>query len=211
MVEERQADRSDEVRHRARGEARFGARGVDHPALDAQGELLAQEDVIADGRVDAAVHEFVRRRVTEIETGVPTEHVERHAVAGGDVEDEAGRADEGLGRRAHPDGIVRLQHDVRLESHDFTEEVPEARPPADLVREVERLVVLGPGAEGAELVGVCALPGERRCTQRQRRSQRDESSHRQAPLPHGSWCSSTRRFCARPAAVVLVATGFDGP
>src|SRR5439155_374539 len=41
VVEERQADRSDEVRHRARGEARLGTRGVDHPGLDAQGELLA--------------------------------------------------------------------------------------------------------------------------------------------------------------------------
>src|SRR2546430_2233225 len=83
--------------------------------------------------------------------------------------------------------------------------------PAPPVRRVEGLVVLGPGAEGAELVRVGALRGRRCDAQRERGPQRDEAMHRQAPLPHGSWCSSRRRFCARPAALVLVATGLEGP
>src|SRR5205807_6789295 len=44
-------------------------------------------------------------------------------------------------------------------------------------------------------------PATRTVSYRLLRAQRDQ----------GNWCSSTRRFCARPAAVVLVAIGFAAP
>src|SRR5207249_9730066 len=97
--------------------------------------------------------EAVWRGVAEIETRIAAEHVERHAIAGGDVEDEAGRADQGFGRGAGPDRVIRLQHDVGLEPDDLAEEVAEPGAPTHPVRQVEGLVVLGPGPGGAELGG----------------------------------------------------------
>ena len=40
---------------------------------------------------------------------------------------------------------------------------------------------------------------------------RRERARHHRDASHGSWCSSTRRFCARPAPVVFGAIGFAGP
>src|SRR3989442_13182094 len=59
------------------------------------------------------------------------------------------------------------------------------------------------GIRDADVTGVqtCALPISQNRLMPAPRGERDQ----------GNWCSSTRRFCARPAAVVLAAIGLAAP
>src|SRR5213080_1969557 len=100
--------------------------------------------------------------------------------------------------------VLGLEQHVSLDADEVVQEIAQSHTTTRLPPEAERRVVARVGAEraGLELSGALRREGAR--AERERaRQQRDPS--------HGSWCSSTRRFCARPAAVVLGAIGLAGP
>src|SRR2546422_2229986 len=167
--------------------------------------------------MDAVVGEAVGRAGAEVEQRVAAEHVDHESVRMHGIDHERRAADQRLerGRDAagRRDGVLWLEKDIGLHADDAAEQVshPDAAP--DLVGEPERGIVARVGAERAyfDLSGV--LRGKTSRGERQHGGQQPEPSHvsSRAERAQGNWCSSTRRFCARPAAVVLAAIGLAAP
>ena len=111
-------------------------------------------------------------------------------------------------RRA--DILRRLKQSFHLEADHRRHSVGEPHAATELVRQTERVVVFRERAEQADFIPAIVLCRERVCRQRQQHKYRGELSH-DWPPPQLVCRSSTRRFNARPAGVVLGATGCVGP
>src|SRR5947207_2921913 len=136
--EDRQAERAHHMtRPVGAGEAATG--GVDAADFDAQRRAITQKQPFADRAVHRVVGEAVRRRLLEIEAGVPTEEVEQVACVS-EIEAET-RAAERQRRRCGPRaGAKVLVTDVELGADDFGEEVAQACAAAHAALEAEHLV-----------------------------------------------------------------------
>src|SRR2546430_14067786 len=168
----------------------------------------------------------VGRVVRELE-GCPRAEVEQRVAAQGvhhqpvgvhHVEHQGGAADERLERRGRAPAhhaVLRLEHDVAFDADHVGDQVAEPYAAAGLVAEGEGGVGARVGAERADLELTAALGRDTAgaTPQHERSEQQRHPSHdgSSSVWPHGSWCSSTRRFWARPAAVVFVAIGELAP
>src|SRR5438874_383544 len=111
------------------------------------------------------------------------------------------------------DGVLGLKQDVAFHADDVAQQVSQPDAAPDLVGEPERGVVTRIGAERADFDLPGVLRCEASCGEHQPRRQHPEPSHvgSRAQRAQGNWCSSTRRFWARPATVVFGAIGFAAP
>src|SRR5256885_534390 len=137
--EYRQPERPDDMTGPV-GAGEAGARRVDPPHLHAQRGALAQEQAVAQAAVDRVVGEVVRRGPLEVEAGITAQDVEEVAGASEIQHQTRGADGEGGGRAA------RARHEtligaVELRAHHVIEEVREAAAAADLVLEIEQVVV----------------------------------------------------------------------
>ena len=207
-MQHREAGGAEIVGHRLEAEVRLGARGDDRPALDAQGDAIGEKQTDAGAGVHGIVGEMVRRARSEVEQCIAAERIDGEPGGVQRVDHERRTGDQGLqrvggpARRGHR--VLGLEQHVRFDADEVVQQIAQPETAARLLPEAERRIVARIGGEraGFELPG--ALPCEGARAERERaRQQRDPS--------HGSWCSSTRRFCVRPAAVVLGAIGFAGP
>src|SRR2546425_805967 len=156
------------------GESRVGRVKAAH--LEAQGGSVAEKDPVADRAMDGVVGEAIGRRLLEVEPGVAAEDVEQ--IAGGpEIQHQAGAAVGQRGRGAAGLRIGALVARVELCADDVTEEIAQPAATADLVVQVEDLVVAGERSEGAELELVRALRTEAGDSARERCSQDGECSH----------------------------------
>src|SRR3989441_11609302 len=139
--EDGQTERADDVtRPVTTREARVGRVEATH--FEAEGGRVAEKDPIADRAVNGIVREAIRRRLFEVEPGVPAEDIEE--VAGGSkVQHQAGAAVSQCGRGAAGLRIGALVARVELRADDVAEEVPEPTAAADLGVQVEDLVEIG--------------------------------------------------------------------
>src|SRR6059036_3789913 len=167
--EDGQTERADDVtRPVTTREARVGRVEATH--FEAEGGSVAEKDPIADRAVNGIVGEAVRRRLFEVEPGVPAEDIEE--VAGGSkVQHQAGAAVSQCRRGAAGLWIGALVARVELRADDVSEEIAQPAAAADLVVQVEDLVVARERSEGPELELVRALrteagdPARERCSQ----------------------------------------------
>ena len=156
--------------------------GVDAADFDPQRRAITQKQPFADRAVHRVVGEAVRRRLLEIEAGVPTEEVEQVACVS-EIEAQA-RAAERQRRRCGPRaGAQVLVTDVELGADDFGEEVAQSCAAADAALEAEHLVVVRERAESAELELMSALRAGGADGGRERQSQDRERAHETVPSP----------------------------
>ncbi len=156
------------------GESRVGCIEATH--LDTEGGTVAEKDAVADRAVNRIVGEAVGCRVLEVEARVAAEDIEK--VAGGsEVQDQTGAAVGKCGRGAARLRIGALIAPVELRADDVIEEVAQPTAPADLVVQVEDLVVARERSERAELELVRALRTEAGDPARDRYSKHRECSH----------------------------------
>src|SRR3989449_4251171 len=137
--EDGQTERADDVtRPVTTCEARVGRVEATH--FEAEGGSVAEKDPIADRAVNGIVGEAVRRRLFEVEPGVPAEDIEE--VAGGSkVQHQTSAPVSQCGRGAAGLRIGALVARVELCADDVAEEVPQPTAAADLGVQVEDLVV----------------------------------------------------------------------
>src|SRR5205809_3817071 len=158
----------------AAGESRVGRVEATH--LEAQGGSVAEKDPVADRAMHGAVGEAIGRRILEVEAGVAAEDVEQ--IAGGpEIQHQAGAAVGQGGGGAAGLWIGALVARVELGADAVTEEIAQPAAAADLVVQVEDLVVAGERSEGAQLELVRALRTEAGDPARERCSQDGECSH----------------------------------
>src|SRR6266853_1304035 len=173
--EDGQAERADDVaRPVPTGESGVGRVETTH--LEAERGLIAEEDSVADRAVDGVVGEAVRCRVFEVEPGIAAEDIEE-VTGGSEIQHQTGAAVGQGGRSNAGPRVGALIARVDLRAHDVTEEIAQPAAPADLVVQVEHLVVTREGSERAELELVRALRTDAGDPARDRYSEGRECSH----------------------------------
>src|SRR6266571_5193806 len=183
--QERQAERADDVASPvSAGEP--GAGRIQGAHFKAQRDPVPQEHAVADRAVRGVVGEPVRRRLLEVEPRVAAEEIE-DIVGAPEIQDET-RATEGeRGRRAACLRARALVPAVELRAEEVAEEITEAGAAAELVVEVEGLVVARERSERPELKRVGALlSAEAGDPARECQSHGDERPHGATP-PSRAW------------------------
>src|SRR6266581_592033 len=182
---ERQAERADDVASPiSAGEP--GAGRVQGTNLKAQRDPVPQKHAVADRAVRGVVGEPVRRRLLEVEPRVAAEQIE-DVVGAPEIQDETRAAEGERGRRAACLGARALVPAVELRAEDVAEEIAEAGAAAELVVEVEGLVVARERSERPELKRVGALlSAEAGDPARECQSHGDERPHGATP-PSRAW------------------------
>src|SRR6266446_1621522 len=135
----RQPRRGDDVsRPVATGEP--GAGSVDGASFEPEGDLLAQEDPVADGAMHGVVREVVAGTVAEMEPSVSAKDIEE-VVLVAHVDDEAATPERQRRVRAAGPRRGLLVADIELKPDRRAEEVAETPATADLFLQFERAVV----------------------------------------------------------------------
>src|SRR5258707_3529994 len=132
----------------AADETRVGR--VDPSDSQADRHRVAKENPVTQGAVYRVVGKTIGRSLLEIEARVPAENVEDVAL-GAEVQNQAGAAEGECRRRGAGLGAGRLGPRIDFDADGLAEEVAEPSAAADLVVEVERLVVPGERSEDPDL------------------------------------------------------------
>src|SRR5438093_5663382 len=138
----------------AAGEPRAGS--VDRASLDSQGDALAEEYPISECAMNGVVGGAVAGEVAEFDMRVAAQEIEEVVpVAEVEAEAAAPQSERGIDAAGPWGGLLIAQ--LGLEPDHRTEEVPEAATAADLIIEIERVIVARERSERADFELMCML------------------------------------------------------